>query len=183
MADSTRHTMSDIARLVVEQCGDAALFLHGRRRHPRETPDSGHQHRHGEGLISLLAVAATGVYVIGAHDRSDAALLRRRSTGPDRSLIEELDLGRTDVAALLDDLGHQLAAVRSALGGHLPAARVSGVVCLWLPSTALLGSPTVGGVPLLNPTGTAKMLRTPGPLDGAARRSLYDQLADHLPGA
>jgi phosphoglucomutase len=52
MADSTSHTRSDIARLVVEQCGDAALFLQGRHRHPRGNPTHGSQHRHGEGLIS-----------------------------------------------------------------------------------------------------------------------------------
>jgi hypothetical protein len=173
------NTMVDeITRLVVAQCRDSVLFLHERHRHPRDA----RQHRHGEGLVSLLAVAATGVYVVGTHDRPDAVLRRHRVGHGERHLTEELDLGRTDVAGLLDDLEHQVAAVRSALADR-PAVPVRRLVCVWLRSGALLGTPTVGGVPLVNPTGAASLLRTAGPLDHSARTALHAHLAERLPAA
>jgi hypothetical protein len=180
-------TPNRAAAELVERCGPSVLFLRHRRRHTQQTsPAHLYDLRHGEGLVRVLAIAATGVYVVQVHDQPDAAVHLHRAPGPERRLTEELDLGRTDTAALLDDLGRQVAAVRAALADSAHSAAhttVLGLLCLSLPPAALLGTPTVGGVPLLDLAGTARILRTHGLRDATARRALYDHLDERLPAA
>ncbi|HEV7755882.1 MAG TPA: hypothetical protein VGO94_08480 [Mycobacteriales bacterium] len=157
-----------IAAELVERCGDDVRFLHHRRGQ-----------RPGKAVIPLVAIAASGIYVIGTPDHA-AEIRSRRERG---RTVEVLDLGEADPAAVLDDLGRQLAAVRSALAGHGFGRPVTAhsLLCLRPRTGSLVGSPTVAGVPLLTPLGTARVLTGPGHLDGAVRQAVYEHLDRHLP--
>jgi hypothetical protein len=175
MIDATPRTSRAVTAELLGLCRDEALFLEHRRRHRRDQ----RRHGHGEGVIPLVAVAATGVYVVGTHQHAEI----RTDRGPGRALTEHLHLLGTDTAATLTDLGRQLAAVRFALADHPSGDLVSVRSVLCLGSGALFGTPTVGGVPLLGITGMARLLRTDGPFHPGIRRHLAEHLGDRLPQA
>jgi hypothetical protein len=162
---------SGIAAELAERCGDQVLFLRNRRRQRREQPRRGL----GAGTIPLVAVAASAVYVIGTPDQATEIRSRRDREGT----VEVLALGESDASALLADLDRQLTAVRFALADRTVVAR--SMLCLRPRTGSLVGSPTVAGVPLLGPAGAARVLTSPGHLDGVARQALYARLAHQLP--
>ena len=175
MIDATPRTSHAVTAELMALCRDEVVFLERRHRHRRDQP----RHGHGEGIIPLLAVAATGVYVVGTHRHAEI----RADRGRHRDLSEQLHLAGRDTGAALADLGRQAAAVRSALADHPSGALVGVRALLCLGSGALFGSPAVGGVPLLGITGAARVLRTDGPFHAGIRRHLAEHLGDRLPRA
>jgi hypothetical protein len=167
MADPTAPMTRGVARELVERCGEQVLFLQHRRRQTRAESRPGL----GSGTIPLVAVAASAVYVIGTPGRA-TEIRPQRERG---RTIEVL----ADAAALLDDLDRQLTAVRLALADRTIVAR--SMLCLHPRTGSLVGSPTVAGVPLLTPAGAARVLTSPGRLDGPARQAVYERLAHRLP--
>jgi hypothetical protein len=161
----------DIPAELVARCGEQVLFLRHRRRQRRDQQRQGL----GSGTIPLIAVAASAVYVVGTPDQA-TEIRPERERG---RTIEVLLLGETDPSAVLTDLHRQLTAVRFALADRTVVAR--SMLCLRPRTGSLLGSPTVAGVPLLSPIGAARVLTSPGNLDGPARQALYERLAHRLP--
>jgi hypothetical protein len=154
---------------LVERCGEQVLFLQHRRRQTRGETRQGL----GAGTIPLVAVAASAVYVIGTTSR-DTEIRPQRERGRTIEVLAE-------ASALLDDLDRQLTAVRLALADR--AVVVRSMLCLHPRAGSLVGSPTVAGVPLLTPAGAARVLTSPGHLDGPARQAVHEYLAGRLPAA
>jgi hypothetical protein len=171
MADHAPPMPRDIAAELVARCGEHVLFLRHRRRQRRGQQRQGL----GSGTISLIAVAASAVYVVGTPEQV-TEIRPQRERG---RTIEVLLFRDADPAPLLMDLHRQLTAVRFALADRTVVAR--SMLCLRPQAGSLLGSPTVAGVPLLSPIGATRVLTSPGQLDGPARQALYERLAHRLP--
>ena len=164
------------ATRITDRCGDRVLFLLNRKL--------GRDRRDGD--IDLIAINAHGVYVIDVKRYKDAKVEVRRSGGLFRPVSEQLFIRGRDSTKLLDSLAKQLAAVRRALalypgGSSIPAETSLCFVDAELP---LFGKLQIGGIPLLGPKGTTKMLTTAtGRLDEVGRSAIHVHLAGLLPPA
>ena len=99
-------------------------------------------------------------------------------------MTASLQCGRAG-PGLLDSLARQLVAVRTALdlfpgGGEVPVATV---LCFLDTVLPMFGTPVIGGVPLLGPRGTARLVAADGRYDAETRAALHAHLAAHLPPA
>lgn len=161
-------------------CGTRVLFLHNRRLGPGRR----------DGDLDHIAVAPGGVFVIDAKNLTAARVAvrtSRRLFSPDR---EQLIVSGRNRTSYVEGSLRQQAAVTAALAvdDDLTGAGgvdVAGVLCFldasidgwrWRP-------PRVGGVHVLSPAGTARLLRRPGPLDAEDRRVVWDHLHTRLPPA
>jgi hypothetical protein len=164
-----------VAARLEKDAGETALFLHNRRL--------GAGRRDGD--VDHIAVAPSGVYVIDAKRYNDKKVEVRRAGGLFSPAKEQLFIGGRDRTVLLDSVARQLAAVRAALdlapgGCDVPVHTVLCFVDAVLP---LFGTARIGGVPLLGPKATARLIATAGPYDAATRAALHAHLADLLPPA
>lgn len=160
-----------LAARLEKLCGDDVLLLHNRRRGSRA----------GSGDIDHIAVAASGVYVIDAKHYKGAKVTVRRTGGVLRPLREQLMIRGRDKTSLVESLNKQFMAVTQAMGDH--SAPVTALFCFIDADLPLLEKPTVGGVPVLGPRGTSKLLQRPGPFGPDQRRKLWERLARALPPA
>jgi len=135
-------------------------------------------------------LTAGGVYVIDAKRYKNAKVEVRRSGGLFSPVREQLMVEGRDRSKLLDSVARQAAAVRTALNtfhhSGVTAADVPVVSLLCFVDAALpmLGTPRIGGVPLLGPKGTAKLLRAAtGLLEDSTVLALHLHLAQALPTA
>jgi hypothetical protein len=169
-----------LAAQLEEACGTHALFLHNRRLGVG----------HGGGDLDHVAVTAGGVFVIDAKNLTAARVSVRTSGGLFSPSRQQLWVSGRDRSAFVAGSLRQQAAVRAALtadedltgAGRVP---VAGVLCFldatidgwrWQP-------PRIGPVHLLSPTGTARLLRRPGPLGPEDRRIVHEHLDVRLPPA
>ena len=160
-----------LAARLEQFCGDEVLFLHNRRR--------GRAGRSGD--IDHIAVAASGVYVVDAKHYKGARVSVRRTGGILRPVREQLIVRGRDKTSLVHSLNKQYVAVVDAMGSH--AAPVTALFCFVDAELPVFETLSVGGVPVLTPRKTAKLLRRPGPFDEDARRSMWENLARRLPPA
>jgi len=128
-----------------------------------------------------LAVAPSGVYVVDAKHYKDARVSVRRTGGILRPVREQLIVRGRDKTNLVGSLNKQYVAVVEAMGKH--AAPVTALFCFVDAELAIFETLTVGGVPVLTPRKTARMLRRPGPYDERERRTIWESLARQLPPA
>lgn len=156
------------------------LFLHNRRL--------GVGQRRGD--IDHVAVAPGGVFVIDAKALTAARVAVRTRGGLFGPARQELWVSGRDRSTFVAGSVRQQAAVRAALAADDPVtgagdAEVAGVLCFlgatiagwrWRP-------PRIGGVHLLGPAGTARLLCRPGPLGSEDRRVVWAHLAARLPVA
>jgi hypothetical protein len=164
-----------VAARLEKDAGQAVLFLHNRRL--------GTGRRDGD--VDHIAVAPSGVFVIDAKRYKDKKVEVRRTGGLFSAAKEQLFIGGRDRTVLLDSLARQLAAVRAALdlvpgGTDVPVHTVLCFVDALLP---MFGTPTIGGIPLLGPKATARLVAGAGAYDAAARAALHAHLAERLPPA
>jgi len=169
-----------VAARLAELSGPRVLFLHNRL--------FGQGRRDGD--VDHIAVTAGGVYVIDAKRYKNAKVEVRRSGGLFSPVREQLMVEGRDRSKLLDSVARQAAAVRTALNtfhhSGVTAADVPVVSLLCFVDAALpmLGTPRIGGVPLLGPKGTAKLLRAAtGLLEDSTVLALHLHLAQALPTA
>lgn len=160
-----------LAARLEQLCGDDVLFLHNRQR--------GRSGRSGD--IDHIAVTASGVYVVDAKHYKDAKVTVRRTGGIVRSAREQLIVRGRDKTHLVESLNKQYVAVVDAIGKH--AAPVTALFCFVDAELPIFETLTVGGVPVLTPRKTARMLRRPGPYDDQTRRTIWESLARRLPPA
>ncbi len=165
----------------LEDAGEGrVLFLHNRRLGPGRR----------DGDLDHVAVAPGGVFVIDAKNLTAARISVRTSRGLFTLTRRQLLVSGRDRSGFVDASVRQQAAVRAALAAHddLTGAgevAVAGVLCFlgasidgwrWRP-------PRLGGVHLCSPTGTARLLRRPGPLGLEDRRVIWEHLDRRLPPA
>ena len=149
-----------LAARLDQLCGDEVLFLHNRRR--------GRSGRSGD--IDHVAVTASGVYVIDAKYYPDAKVDVRRTGGVLRPVREQLMVrgrGRTN---LVESLNKQYVTVAEALENH--RAPVTALFCFINAVLPVFETLRVGGVPVLSPRKTARLLRRPGPFEEQQRRTV-----------
>jgi hypothetical protein len=135
-------------------------------------------------------VTAGGVYVIDAKHYKNAKVGVRRSGGLFSPAREQLMVNGRDRSKLLDSVARQAAAVRTALntfhhsGVTAADIPVVSVLCFADAVLPVFGTPRIGGVPLLGPKGTAKLLRkATGSLDENTLAALHFHLAQEFPTA
>jgi hypothetical protein len=166
-----------LAAELEESCATRVLFLHNRRL------GAGRQ----GGDLDHVAIAPAGVFVIDAKNLTAARVSVRTSGGLFAPTGKQLWVSGRDRSAFVAGSLRQRAAIRAALAADedLAGVHVSGVLCFldatidgwrWRP-------PRVGGVHVLSPVGTARLLRRPGPLSPEDRRVIRDHLAVQLPAA
>jgi hypothetical protein len=164
------------AERLTELCGDTVLFLLNRKL--------GKGRRDGD--IDVVAVTSAGVRVIDVKRYKNAAVTVRRSGGLFSPAREQLMIGGRDKTSLLVSLNRQREAVRTALTAyksHIEITVERGF-CFVDANLPMFGTPTVDGVPLLGPKGTARSLNeASGPLDHDGRERLHRFLAEALPPA
>ena len=168
------------AARLTELSGPGVLFLHNRLL--------GQGRRDGD--VDHLALTAGGVYVIDAKRYKKAKIEVRRSGGLFSPVREQLLVSGRDRSKLLESVARQAVAVRTALSTFHHAGvtaadiPVISVLCFVDAVLPMFGTPRVGGVPLLGPKGTAKLLRSAtGSLDEDTLAALHFHLAQTLPTA
>jgi hypothetical protein len=154
------------AAFLVARC-PRALILHDRRIAGRG------------GNIDHVAVAPSGVWVI------DSKRYKGRKVCVERPLLgkEKLVVGGRDCTQLVDALRRQVQAVGAVMAGIDPAVPVRGALCFVEAELPLLGTPTVGGLPVLARRGMAKRLNGAGPLTDERVRAIAAELVQVLPAA
>ena len=169
-----------VALRLADLSGPGVLFLHNRLL--------GHGRRDGD--VDHIALTAAGVYVIDAKHYKSAKIEVRRSGGLFSPVREQLMVNGRDRSKLLDSVARQAAAVRTALNtfhhSGVTAANIPvvSVLCFVDAVLPVFGTPRIGGVPLLGPKGTAKLLRkATGSLDENTLAALHFHLAQALPMA
>jgi hypothetical protein len=130
----------------------------------------------GRANIDLLAVAATGVYVIDAKAHKGKVSIATPLIGKPR-----LTIAGRESSALLDGLDRQVAAVRAALGA-LEVPSIHGVLCFTEADLPLLGR-TVRSHRLLYPKQLAKRINSDGPWAAEQINAAAATLAAALPPA
>jgi hypothetical protein len=169
-----------VASRLAELSGPGVLFLHNRLL--------GRGRRDGD--VDHIALTAAGVYVIDAKHYKNAKVEVRRTGGLFSPVREQLIVNGRDRSKLLDSVTRQAAAVRTALNtfhhSDVNAADipVGSVLCFVDAVLPVFGTPRIGGVPLLGPKRTAKLLRkATGSLDEDTLAALHFHLAQALPTA
>lgn len=169
-----------VAARLAELSGPGVLFLHNRLLGPGRR----------DGDVDHIALTAGGVYVIDAKRYKNAKVRVRRSGGLFSPVREQLMVNGRDRSKLLDSVTRQAAAVRVALStfhhtGVMTAdIPVVSVLCFDHVDLPMFGTPRIGGVPLLGPKGTAKLLRAAtGSLDEGTLSALHLHLAQAMPTA
>ncbi len=164
-----------LAARLQQDCAQDVLFLHNRKL--------GRGRRDGD--IDHIAIAPSGVYLIDAKRYPDRKVRVERRGGLVRPATVHLMIGGRDKSKLLDGCEKQVAALGEALSDYPDASsvKVSAVLCFIDADLPVFGKMAARGVPLLGPKATVKLLRTPGPLDAAARKALHHHLGFMLPPA
>jgi hypothetical protein len=169
-----------VALRLAELAGPGVLFLHNRLLGPGRR----------DGDVDHIALTAGGVYVIDAKRYKNAKIEVRRSGGLFSPVREQLMVNGRDRSKLLDSVARQSEAVRTAMrtfhhvGATAADIPVVSVMCFVDAVLPMFGTPRIGGVPLLGPKGTAKLLReATGSLDENALAALHVHLAQALPTA
>lgn len=169
-----------LAAELEDACATRVLFLHNRRLGAGRAG----------GDLDHVAIAPAGVFVIDVKNLTAARVSVRTSGGLVTPTDKQLWVSGRDRSAFVAGSLRQQAAIRAALTADEDLAgvggvQVSGVLCFldatidgwrWRP-------PRVGGVHVLSPVGTARLLRRPGPLSPEDRRVIREHLAGHLPAA
>lgn len=151
--------------------GDTIVALHD-----RQVPKS-------RANLDHVVVGPAGVYVIDAKRYQSAKIAVRRSGGLLSPARTQLLVSGRDKTKLLDAMGWQVAAVRTALSTSPEFADVPIVAALCFIDAAfpLFGTIQINDVPVRGLSGTAKLVSAAGSLDAPARERLARQLAIRLP--
>jgi len=157
-----------LAAHLLRTVGDRAVLLHDRKV-PRT-----------RGNIDHLAVAASGVWVIDA--KNYRGLVQRRDKGGFFKTDYHLYVGGRDRTKIVDGLGWQVEAVRSALGdAEVP---VHATLCFIEADWNLFAKPFQLGVVWVTwAQKLAEMIASPGPLTLEKVSHVADRLAKALPPA
>ncbi|MDQ1723518.1 MAG: hypothetical protein QOG52_546, partial [Frankiaceae bacterium] len=159
---------------LTELCGNSVLLLLNRKL--------GKGRRDGD--IDVLAVTSAGVRVIDVKRYKDAAVAVRRTGGLFSPVREQLMIAGRDRSNLLESLNRQREAVQAALAtfdSPVPIAVERGF-CFVDANLPMFGTPTIDGVPLMGPKGTAASLNAAtGVLDRETRDRIHRHLAETLP--
>ena len=157
-----------LAAHLLRACGDRAVLLHDRKV-PRT-----------RGNIDHLAIAASGVWVIDA--KHFKGLVERRDKGGWFKTDYRLYVGGRDRTRVVEGLGWQVSAVRSALGSS--EVTVNAAVCFIEAEWKLFAKPfQLGDVWVTWGIKLAEMIAAPGPLSLAEVTSTAERLAAALPPA
>lgn len=174
-AEESTPSVSLLAARLERECAPHVHFLHNRRL--------GREARAAD--IELIAVAPSGIYLVGTMSYRGAKVRADRRGGILDEATEHLMIGGCDRTQLLDDCDRQVDAVVAALADHplSTSVTVSPVMCFVDAQLRVWGKPSVHGVRLVRPKGAVKLLRADGPLDAEARTSLHAHLGFMLPPA
>jgi len=164
-----------LAARLERDCMPDVLFLHNRRL--------GRSRRDGD--IDHVAVTPSGVYVIDAKRYPNAKVRVQRSGGIFSPVREQLMVGGRDRTKLLAGCAKQVEAVRSAMAEYSggDGVPVIPLLCFVDADLPLFSKMEIGGVRLLGPKGTIKVITSTGGLDAEARADLWRHLAKALPSA
>jgi hypothetical protein len=132
------------------------------------------------GNIDLLFIASSGVWVIDA--KKYRGPVERRDKGGPFKTEYHLYINRRDRTTLIDGLGWQLNAVRTALVGSDPP--IYAVLCLVDAEWKFFAKPFQLNSVWVSPArGLAEMIAAPGPLTERDRTDIAERLAAALPPA
>lgn len=149
----------------------AVIALHDRRI-PRSRANIDH-----------IVVGPSAVFVVDAKRYNDAPINIRRSGGLFSPVREQLMVAGRDKTKLVDAMGWQVDAVRTALGSAPEYAElpVVAALCFIDGQLPLFGTLRMDGVEIKGLRGIAKLVTRDGPLDAAAREGVARHLANRLP--
>jgi hypothetical protein len=157
-----------LAAHLLRTVGDRSVLLHDRKV-PRT-----------RGNIDHLAVAASGVWVIDA--KNYTGLVQRRDKGGFFKTDYHLYVGGRDRIKIVDGLGWQIEAVRSALGDA--EVSVHAALCFIEADWSFFAKPfQLDGVWVTWAQKLAEMIAAPGPLTLEKVTDVADRLAKALPPA
>jgi hypothetical protein len=158
--------MDHVARLLAATCHGDVHVLHDRRvLGAREPADH-------------LAVAASGVWVIGTRRTTGKVTIHEARFGRDRLMVDGQDCSKR-----IDALDKQVAAARVVLQTIAPDVPVHGALCLVDAELPLFGGLSFCGYPVLCATALARRLNEAGPLDAAQTENLVQRLDGRFPPA
>lgn len=151
--------------------GDTIIALHDRR-----VPKS-------RANIDHIVIGPAGVYVIDAKRYKNAKVAVRRSGGILKPARTQLMVSGRDKTQLVEAMGWQVAAVRTALAAspEFANAPITAGLCFIDAEFPFFGTIEIGEVRVRGLGGTAKLVSTAGPFDAAARDRLARHLASQLP--
>ncbi len=162
-ADGERRLAAHLEREV----GDRAIFLHSRRI------------RNGD--IDHVAIAASGIFVIDAKNYNGR--VESRDVGNWRTIDRRLFVGGRDKSELVEGMGKQVRAVRTALHpAGLSEITVHAVLCFTDSDWGFFAKPLMfGDVTCLWAKKLCELISRPGLLDQAQRNKIGHLLSDALP--
>ncbi len=151
--------------------GDTIIALHD-----RQVPKS-------RANLDHVVVGPAGVYVIDAKRYKGAKIAVRRTGGFRSPAHTQLTVSGRDKTKLVEAMGWQVGAVRTALSTSPEFADVPiiAALCFIDAEFPLFGNIEINNVPVRGLSGTAKLVTAAGFLDAPARERLARQLATRLP--
>lgn len=166
-ADRGQQSRSIAVRLE-EVAGFQTLFLHDRRRGL-------------EGEISHVAVAPSGVWVVGATQYDGHRVDVAWAGGADAADRERLLVGGRDKTILVKALDSQRQAVRDALASY--DVPVAGLLCFVGAQLPRVCTPMIHGHVVCDEEVAGAHLSQDGPLDAADRQEIFEILERAFPPA
>jgi hypothetical protein len=155
-----------VAEALDARCRPEVAVLHDRR-----IPGS-------RANIDHIAVGPGGVWVIDAKRYAGRIRVERPLFGQPKLMV-----GRRDRTKLVDGLAKQVALVAPLAESAVPDVSVRGALCFVEGELPLIGTPTIGGFPLLERRRLAKRLNADGPLALDAIAAVTEALARRFPPA
>ncbi len=168
-ADRVLQSRSIAVRLE-EVAGFQSLFLHDRLRG-----------RGLEGEISHVAVAPSGVWVVGATQYDGHRVNVAWAGGADEADRERLLVGGRDKTILVKALDSQRQAVRDALAAY--DVPVAGLLCFVGAQLPRVCTPMIHGHVVCDEEVAGAHLSQDGPLDAADRQEIFEILERTFPAA
>lgn len=156
-----------VAKQLAKHLGDRVAVLHDRR-----VPGS-------RANIDHLAIAPSGVWVVGSKQRADKVSVSKPLFGGRGKLLVD---GR-DETELADELSRQVALVARAIAAVAPDVPVRGTMCFAGTELPTLRRLTIDGHPLLDPRALARRIDAAGSMTDAQIRAIILELARRFPRA
>ncbi|MEO8329454.1 MAG: nuclease-related domain-containing protein [Candidatus Nanopelagicales bacterium] len=162
--------------MLAKKCGGNARFLYNR--------SLGAGRRDGD--IDILAISASGVFVIDVKHYQGKKVEVRRTGGLFTEKREELVVGGRDQTKLLASVSRQFEAVCRVVTQHPLGSQVAvrSALCFVGAEWPLFGTLSIAGVPILGAKGASKLiLGGDSVLSVTTQAQLYEMLAALLPAA
>ena len=156
-----------VAKQLARHLGEGVAVLHDRR-----IPGS-------RASIDHLAIAPSGVWVVGSKRRADKVSVSKPLFGGQGKLLVD---GR-DETGLAEELSRQVALVERAIAAVAPGVPVRGAMCFAGAELPTLGRRTIDGHPLLDPRALARRIDAGGTVTDAQIRAIILELARRFPRA